>query len=167
MNAIRSHLFKGARATELFPIFADVEAYPSFVPGLKSAKIIENYRNEYKTKIVMAFDLGFFTFEEELDSLTRKTSPVWIEVFSTGSRFIRSFRNSWHFRDVPNGCDVEFKMNLDLATLPWIVRPMLAFLAETQAEKILQAFVARVEALRLDADVLNQDVAGSRERSSR
>ena len=35
MNAIRSHLFKGARATELFPIFADVEAYPSFVPGLK------------------------------------------------------------------------------------------------------------------------------------
>jgi ribosome-associated toxin RatA of RatAB toxin-antitoxin module len=45
MNAIRSHLFKGARATELFPIFADVEAYPSFVPGLKSAKIIENYRN--------------------------------------------------------------------------------------------------------------------------
>jgi ribosome-associated toxin RatA of RatAB toxin-antitoxin module len=166
MNAIRSHLFKGARATELFPIFADVEAYPRFVPSLKSAKIIEKNRNEYKTKMVMALEFGFLTFEEELDSLTRKTHPVCIEVFSTGSRFIRSFRNSWHFRDVPSGCDVEFKMNLDLATLP-IVRPMLALLAQTQAEKILQAFVARVEALRLDADVLNQDVAGSGERSSR
>ena len=166
MDAIKSHLFEGARATELFPIFADVEAYPSFVPGLKSAKIIEKDRNEYKTKMVMALEFGFLTFEEELDSLTRKTHPVCIEVFSTGSRFIRSFRNSWHFRDVPSGCDVEFKMNLDLATLP-IVRPMLALLAQTQAEKILQAFVARVEALRLDADVLNQDVAGSGERSSR
>jgi ribosome-associated toxin RatA of RatAB toxin-antitoxin module len=167
MNAIRSHLFEGARATDLFPIFADVEAYPSFVPGLKSAKIIEKDRNEYKTKMVMALELGFLTFEEELDSLTIKTHPVCIEVFSTGSRFIRSFRNSWRFRDVPSGCDVEFKMNLDLAMLPWIVRPMLALLAQTQAERILQAFVARVEALRLGADVLNQDVAGSRERSSR
>jgi hypothetical protein len=55
------------------PIFADVEAYPSFVPGLKSARIIEKDRNEYKTKMVMALELGFL--RRQLDSLTRKTHP--------------------------------------------------------------------------------------------
>ena len=51
MDAVMTHLFEGARAVELLPVFADVEAYPSFVPGFKSAKIVERGRDEYKTKI--------------------------------------------------------------------------------------------------------------------
>ena len=47
MDAVMTHLFEGARAVELLPVFADVEAYPSFVPGFKSAKIVERGRDEY------------------------------------------------------------------------------------------------------------------------
>jgi ribosome-associated toxin RatA of RatAB toxin-antitoxin module len=146
MDAVMTHLFEGARAVELLPVFADVEAYPSFVPGFKSAKIVERGRDEYKTKIVMALDLGLFTYEEELDSVTREAFPFSIEVCSTGSRFIRSFRNIWRFLDGPTGCNVAFEMTIEFAALPGLVQPMLARLAQLQAERILQAFVARVEA---------------------
>jgi ribosome-associated toxin RatA of RatAB toxin-antitoxin module len=146
MDAVMTHLFEGARAAELLPVFADVEAYPSFVPGFKSAKIVERGRDEYKTKIVMSLELGPFTYEEELDSVTREDFPSSIEVCSTGSRFIRSFCNTWRFLDVPRGCDVAFEMTIEFGALPGLVRPMLARLAQMQAERILQAFVARVEA---------------------
>ena len=32
------------------PLFADVEAFPSFVPGYKSAEVVERKDNQYKTK---------------------------------------------------------------------------------------------------------------------
>ena len=146
MDAVMTHLFEGARAAELLPVFADVEAYPSFVPGFKSAKIVERGQHEYKTKIVMALALGPFTYEEELDSVTREAFPVSIEVISSGSRLIRSFRNTWRFLDVPTGCNVAFEMTVEFAALPGLLRPLLTRVAQIHAEKILQAFVARVEA---------------------
>jgi ribosome-associated toxin RatA of RatAB toxin-antitoxin module len=91
----------------------------------------------------MTLQLGFFTLEEELDSVTTLNFPSCIEVHSTGTKFIRSFSNVWRFRDVPGGCEVTFDMTLDIAAVPVIVQPILAGLVELQAERILQAFVAR------------------------
>lgn len=146
MDAVVTHLFIGACAAELLPVISDVEAYPSFVPGFKSAKIVARGQHEYKTKIVMALELGPFVYEEELDSITKENFPSAIEVYSTGSRFIRSFRNTWRLMDGPRGCDVSFEMEIEFGALPGLVRPMLARVAQVQAEKILRAFVARVEA---------------------
>ena len=130
------------------PLFADVEAFPSFVPGYKSAEVVERKDNQYKTKSVMALQLGFFTLEEELDLVTTLTYPSCIEVHSIGTKFIRSFPNVWRFRDVPGGCEVTFDMTLDIAALPVVVQPILAGLVELQAERILHAFVARFGAQR-------------------
>jgi ribosome-associated toxin RatA of RatAB toxin-antitoxin module len=91
----------------------------------------------------MALQSGFFTLEEELDSVTTLTDPSCIDVHSTGNKFIRSFCNVWRFRDVPGGCEVTFDMTLEIAWAPMVVRPMLASLVDMQAEMILQAFVAR------------------------
>ena len=143
MHASNTHVFDGASASELMPLFADVEAFPSFVPGYKSAEVVEREGNQYKTKSVMTFQFGFFTLEEELDSVTTLNFPSCIEVHSTGTKFIRSFSNVWRFRDVPGGCEVTFDMTLDIAAVPVVVQPMLAGLVELQAERILQAFVAR------------------------
>ncbi len=148
MHASKTHIFEGASASELMPIFADVEAYPSFVPGYKSAEVVERDGCKYKTKSVMALQLGFLTLEEELDSVTTLAYPSRIEVHSTGSRFIRSFCNVWRFRDLPGGCEVTFDMTLEIAAVPVIVQPMLAGLVEIQAETILRAFVARFGAQR-------------------
>jgi ribosome-associated toxin RatA of RatAB toxin-antitoxin module len=158
MKALLTHLFQGARATELLPIFADVEAYPSVVPGFKSAKVVRRNGSEYQTKAVMALEIGFLAFEEEIESITRQSASC-IEVCSTGSRFIKSFRNTWHFRDMPAGCDVAFEMTIEFVALPGIVRSMLGSLAEMQAEEILRAFVARVEAQRCCADLARARLA--------
>ena len=92
--------------------------------------------------------MGFFTLEEELDSVTTLTYPSCIELHSIGTKFIRSFPNVWRFRDVPGGCEVTFDMTLDIAALPVVVQPILAGLVELQAERILHAFVARFGAQR-------------------
>jgi len=146
--ASRTHVFEGASARVLMPLFADVETYPSFVPGFKSAAVVEREGCRYKTKSVMALQLGYFALEEELNSVTTLTYPSCINVHSTGSKFIRSFSNVWHFRDVPGGCEVTFDMTLDIAVMPIVVQPMLAGLVEMQAERIMQAFVARFGAQR-------------------
>jgi coenzyme Q-binding protein COQ10 len=143
MHASKTHVFEDASARELMPLFADVEAFPSFVPGYKNAEVVEREENQYKTKSVMALQLGFLTLEEELDSVTTLTYPSCIEVHSIGTKFIRSFSNVWRFRDVPGGCEVTFDMTLDIAAVPVIMQPMLTGLVELQAERILQAFVAR------------------------
>lgn len=148
MDAVVTHLFEGVCAAELLPVFADVESYPSFVPGFKSAKVLKRNGSEYNTKIVMVIEIGPFAYEEELESVTKEDFPSSIEVYSTGSRFIRAFRNKWRFSDGPRGCDVAFEMTLEFGALPGLVRPMLAGLAQMQAERILQAFVVRVESAR-------------------
>jgi len=148
MNATVTHLFEGASAAMLLPIFADVESYPSFVPGFKSAKVYERGVGEYKTKAVMAVKVGPFTFEEEFSSVT-KVLPSAIEVQSTGNRFIKWFGNVWCFRDVPGGCQVDFAMAIEFAMMPAMARPMLSGLAQRQAETIFQAFVKRIEELRI------------------
>lgn len=148
MNVSKTYVFGGARASELMPVFADVETYPSFVPGYKCAEVVERDGPKYKTKSVMVLQLGFFTLEGELDSVTTLTYPSCIEVDSTGKRFIRSFSNVWRFRDVPGGCEVTFDMSLEFAGVPVMLRPMLATLADVQAESILRAFVERFGAQR-------------------
>lgn len=148
MNATVSHLFEGASTAMLLPIFADVEAYPGFVPGFKSAKVVERGEGEYKTKAVMAEQIGPLAFEEELTAVT-KILPNAIEVQSVGSRFIKWFGNVWHFRDVPGGCLVDFAMAIEFAMLPAMLRPLLAGLAQRQAETIFQAFVKRIEKLQI------------------
>ena len=148
MDVSKIHIFDGARAVDLMPVFADVETYPSFVPGYKSAKVVEKDGCTYKTKSVMALQFGIFTLEEELDSVTTLTYPSCIEVHSTGKRFIQSFSNVWRFRDVPGGCEVTFDMSLEFAGVPVMLRPMLAALADAQAESILRAFVERFGAHR-------------------
>lgn len=148
MNATVSHLFEGASAATLMPIFADVEAYPSFVPGFKSAKVFERRADGYKTEAVMAMQAGPFTVEEEVTADT-KLLPNAIEVQSVGNRFIKWFGNVWYFRDVPGGCMVDFAMAIEFAMLPAMARPLLVGLAQQQAEKILQAFVKRIEELHI------------------
>jgi ribosome-associated toxin RatA of RatAB toxin-antitoxin module len=148
MNATVTHLFEGASTAILLPIFADVEAYPSFVPGFKSAKVYARSEGEYKTKAVMALQIGPFAFEEELSTVT-KVLPAAIEVQSVGNRFIKWFGNVWHFRDVPGGCLVDFTMAIEFAMLPAMAQPMLAGLIQRQAENIFQAFVKRIEELRI------------------
>lgn len=152
MYATKMHLFEGASATELQPIFADVEAYPDFVPGFKSAKIFRKHEQEYRTKIKMALEVGFLTFEEDLVSITRETFPTHIDVRSRGSRFIRTFDNAWRFRDQARDCHVSFEMTLELMALPSVLLPMMTRLVQTQADKLLQAFVARVESKRIHAN---------------
>lgn len=157
MNATVTHLFEGASAAALLPLFADVEAYPRFVPGFKSAQVYERSDGGYKTKAVMALQIGPIAFEEELSSVT-KVLPASIEAQSVGNRFIKWFGNVWCFRDVPGGCRVDFAMAIEFAMLPAFVRPMLAGVAQRQAEKIFQAFVERIEELRIS--VAPEGIAG-------
>jgi ribosome-associated toxin RatA of RatAB toxin-antitoxin module len=148
MKTCKIHVFEGTNAAELVPIFADVETYPSFVPGYKSARVVSRDGCKYKTESVFALQLGIVTFQEELDSVTIVTYPQCIEVLSTGRRFIRSFGNTWRFRDLPGACEVTFEMTIEFAVVPVMVRPMIAKLADAQAEVILQAFITRIGALR-------------------
>ena len=76
MDVSKIYIFDGARAVDLMPIFADVETYPSFVPGYKSAKVVERDGCTYKTKSVMALQFGIFTLEEELDSANDELTLV-------------------------------------------------------------------------------------------
>ena len=92
MHASKTHVFEGASTRELMPLFADVEAFPSFVPGYKSAEVVEREGNQYKTlnsdEVQRPTSLNRLDIPScQADCLPSKSGGSW--GFETGTLFCR------------------------------------------------------------------------------
>lgn len=97
---------------QLFDLAADVENYPTFVPGWVAAKIRKREGNTYYTDQVVRFAM----VRKRFSSKTVLQRPERIDVTSTDGP-VRNFHLTWLFEPRPaNGCQVSLSVDLDLGS---------------------------------------------------
>jgi coenzyme Q-binding protein COQ10 len=100
------------RPEQLFDLAADVESYPSFVPGWLSAEILRRDGDIYYTDQVV----GFGPMRWRFASRTVLRRPTEIAVTAIDGPF-RRFELAWRFRPLAQGsCEVTMTGEFELST---------------------------------------------------
>ena len=88
---------------QLFDLVADVGRYQEFLPWVAATRIRSNDESEMVADLVV----GFGALKETFTSKVRKTRPDAIEIdYVEGP--LKYLHNSWKFRAVPGGSEVDF-----------------------------------------------------------
>ncbi len=124
------------KAENLFDIVMDIEAYPSFLPNCKSAKIIERSEN----LIIADLAVGNFFFKEKFRSEVNFCRPDRIKISSKGS-MIKNLEALWQFIELDNETEVSFEIEISMQS-KWMQSIVLRIFDEFFI-KILKAFESR------------------------
>jgi coenzyme Q-binding protein COQ10 len=88
---------------QLFELVADVGRYQEFLPWVAATRI----RSASETEMVADLVVGFKALKETFTSRVHKRRPAEIEIdYVEGP--LKYLRNSWKFRPVPGGTEVDF-----------------------------------------------------------
>ena len=88
---------------QLFDLVADVGRYQEFLPWVAATRIRADSPHEMIADLVV----GFKALKETFTSRVRKSRPDAIEIdYVEGP--LKFLRNSWKFRAVPGGTEVDF-----------------------------------------------------------
>lgn len=129
------------RPEQLFEIAADVERYPSFVPGWRSARVLQRSENDCVTDQVV----GFGPVVQQFRTRTSFHRPDEIRVTSAGGPF-DVFQLRWRFNAKPHDrCVVVLDGQIVMRSIP--LRVMLSQGANSLADVILNAFESRARQL--------------------
>ncbi|MBF0325142.1 MAG: type II toxin-antitoxin system RatA family toxin [Alphaproteobacteria bacterium] len=90
--------FPGLTPAQLYAIAADIEAYPTFIPWCRAARIVE--RADGIWRVENHFGAG--PVDVTFTSLARPAPPDRLEITSTDGPF-RDFRLAWRFAPIETG----------------------------------------------------------------
>lgn len=125
------------RPEQLFEIAADVERYPEFVPGWRSAKVLQ--RSE--TSCVTVQVVGFGPVVQQFRTRTCFHRPDEIRVTAIEGPF-DVFQLRWRFNAKPHDrCLVVLDGRIEMRSVP--LRAVLSHAANSFADAILAAFESR------------------------
>lgn len=96
---------------QLFDLVMDIEKYPEFLPWCLAARINERDKAHLSADVIV----GYKVFRERFSSRVQFKRPKTIEVeYLHGP--MRQLQNKWSFRDVRDGCEVDFYIDFSLKT---------------------------------------------------
>ncbi len=128
-------------ADQLFEIAADVERYPEFLPGWRSAQVRQRTDASYVTDQVV----GFGPITQHFRTKTLLRPPEEITVTAIDGPF-SVFRLEWSFKPIPAArCRVLLAGQIELRT-PFL-RAVLNQAPNAFADTMLAAFEARARRL--------------------
>jgi coenzyme Q-binding protein COQ10 len=140
---------------QAFDLAADIESYPSFLPGWISARIQKRESNVCWVDQVV----GFGPIQLPFTSRAVMHRPERIEVASTQAPF-RQFSLTWLFEAVPpNGCRVSVVAQIQ--TESGLIQHLIDRILPSAIDEVIAAFEARLEGAGAAA------AAGRREQLSR
>jgi len=129
------------RAQQLFEIAADVERYPDFLPGWKSARILQRKENAYLTDQI----IGFGPITQQFTTKTILRPPDEIAVTATEGPF-SVFRLNWRFKTTQaDRCRVTLDGQIEMRMA--LLRAVLNQAPNVFADSTLMAFEARARQL--------------------
>jgi coenzyme Q-binding protein COQ10 len=117
---------------------ADIERYPDFVPGWRSAVVrrrTESTMEVYQIVQLAGFNLAF-------DSLTTLEPPRRITV-SADTGVFDLFQIDWHFHECAEGCRVTLQIGVAMRNK--IIEAVLAPLLAQQHREIMRCFEIEAE----------------------
>lgn len=132
----------------MYDLVADVARYPEFLPWCAAARIRSRRpADTTPPSEVIEADLviSFKVFRERFGSrVTLWPGSRRIETeYLDGP--IRHLKSVWHFRDAPDGCDVEFEVDFEFRNP--ILQAVIGVVFNEAMQRIVRAFETRAAAL--------------------
>ncbi|MDJ0778885.1 MAG: type II toxin-antitoxin system RatA family toxin [Gammaproteobacteria bacterium] len=130
----RQELIQPYRCEDLFELVLDIERYPEFVPGWRSARVLER-------------DMGWLRVEQHIgigplrlsfESRATYERPDSIRIESAAAPF-RHLCIDWRFHRDQGGCRIEFDSSLSLLAMNRFATPLL----ELMGSNVIAAFKRR------------------------
>ena len=132
-------------AAQMYALVADVARYPEFLPWCAGARIRATTRVD--AIVVMEADLviSFKLFREKFGSrvtLDEAGQKILVEYLDGPFKYLR---NSWAFRDVEGGCEIDFFVDFEFKSR--VLQTLIGVVFTEAMHRIVRAFEARARAL--------------------
>ena len=125
---------------QVFDIVADVQRYPEFLPWCVGARVFHRDRDIFDAEVLV----GFRFIRERYSSRVKLERPDTIDVNYTSGPF-RHLVNTWRFKAVPEGCQVDFFIEFEFRS-PMLQR-LIGALFHEAVRKMVAAFESRARQL--------------------
>lgn len=139
-------------AEQMFDLVADVANYPEFLPWVVATRV----RNDDGTEMLADMLVGFKALREKFTSRVIKQRPGRLEVIYVDGP-MRDLDNVWHFRNTPDGCEIEFAVDFSFKNKMFELMAGQYF--DRAFRKMVAAFEERAHALYGNSSSSAQSVA--------
>lgn len=126
---------------QMYAMVADVESYPTFLPGCQECRILEKLDD---TRIHAAMTVGHSIFKETFESMVT-FAPLQSITVTGGHGMLKALKNQWSFTPAPEGCTVSFDISFTFGS--FLVERMFEPFFQELIGKMVAAFEARAQAL--------------------
>ncbi|HEY7609377.1 MAG TPA: type II toxin-antitoxin system RatA family toxin [Alphaproteobacteria bacterium] len=125
---------------QVFDIVGDVQRYPEFLPWCVGARVFHRDRDTFDAEVLV----GFRFVRERYSSRVTLTRPETIDVTYTSGPF-RHLVNTWRFKPVPEGCQVDFFIEFEFRSA--MLQRLIGALFHEAVRKMVAAFETRARQL--------------------
>jgi coenzyme Q-binding protein COQ10 len=139
-----SRVYPRYSAEQMFSLAADIEAYPSFVPGCQRAQIVSRAGDGTRERLLVENEFGFGPARRFFHTRAEFDPPRGLSIVSRDGPW-RLFSMAWRFAPEGAGCRLACEVKLDFQSR---VLNLLAPVAAAEVEgQVLAAFERRAEKL--------------------
>lgn len=130
---------------QLFDLVMDIEKYPEFLPWCLAARVNERGKSHLSADVIV----GYKVFRERFSSRVQFKRPKTIEVeYLQGP--MSTLQNKWVFKDVRDGCQIDFYIDFSLKTK--LFETIVDQFFHLALAKMINAFEARAQVLYAEED---------------
>lgn len=132
-------------AAQIYALVADVARYPEFLPWCAGARIRSTTRVDAIEIMEVDLIISFKLFREKFGSrvtLDEAGQKILVEYLDGPFKYLR---NSWAFRDVEGGCEIDFFVDFEFRSR--ILQTLIGVVFTEAMHRIVRAFEARAKAL--------------------
>lgn len=136
-------------AVQMYGLVADVEAYPTFLPWNSAARIRSRRPitgSDGQGEVLEAdLVISFKVFRERFGSRV----TLWPEARKIDTEYLdgpfKFMRSTWRFRDVENGCEVDFMVDFEFKNA--ILQGIIGVVFNEAMLRVVRAFERRADDL--------------------
>tara|TARA_R110002095_G_C4197384_1_gene234598 strand:+ start:604 stop:1053 length:450 start_codon:yes stop_codon:yes gene_type:complete len=132
-------------AAQMYALVADVARYPEFLPWCAGARIRATTRVDAIEVMEADLVISFKLFREKFGSrvtLDEAGQKILVEYLDGPFKYLR---NSWAFRDVEGGCEIDFFVDFEFKSR--VLQTLIGVVFTEAMHRIVRAFEARARAL--------------------
>lgn len=143
MSYVQSSIIIKGDKFEIYKLAKNMEEFPSFMPDVKSVKVIERIGDNTITEWSSELEGAPISWKE-LDEFNEKKPEIKYKLLEGD---LDKFEGEWRFEEVAEGVKVTLTVDFDfgMPSLEKIVGPILKIKVENNCQMMLQAIKKRLE----------------------
>lgn len=126
---------------DLYDLVGDVKAYPEFLPWCLAARI----KSKSNKNMIADLMIGFRLYKESFTSHIEFDPVNKIIIVEYAEGPFKYLKNSWVFKEHPNGCEIEFFVDFEFKSQ--LFQSVIETLFSEAVKKMVNAFEQRADDL--------------------